>query len=466
MKKMWGGRFDKETNKVMEEFNASVNFDKRMYKQDITGSIAHAKMLAKCKIISQKDCQAIIKGLTSILKDIEAGKFTFKTELEDVHMNIEHELTRRIGAPGSRLHSARSRNDQVATDTHLYLKEQCAVVAELLQELMQQTLDCAQKNKELIIPGMTHLQHAQPILFAHHLMAYYCMFSRDFDRLLAAYNATDNCPLGAGAIAGTTLPIDRKMTAKELGFKNIYSNSMDAVSDRDYIVDFLAFASLLITHLSRLSEEIIIWSSSEFAYIELDDAYATGSSMMPQKKNPDAAELVRGKTGRIFGHLIGLLTTLKALPLTYNKDMQEDKEGLFDTIDNIKLTLKVFAGMIATLKVKKDGIERAFKTDYSNATDLADYLVKKGVPFRDAHEICGKTVAYAIAQKKNLQNLELTELQKISKHFAKDVFKAIELETCVNARNSLGGTSKKQVELQIKNAKADLAKKKNKIKTL
>ncbi|MDR0292280.1 MAG: argininosuccinate lyase [Elusimicrobium sp.] len=451
-KKMWGGRFDKETDKVMEEFNASINFDKRLYKQDIKGSVAHAKMLAKCKIISDGDAKKIIDGLSAILKDIEAGKFRFSAALEDIHMNIESELARRVGPAGSRLHTARSRNDQVAVDTHLYVKEICAEIAALLRALMSVTLNFAQRNKDVIIPGMTHLQHAQPMLLAHHFMAYFCMFERDFARLKAAYNAADNCPLGAGAIAGTTLPIDRFFTAKELGFKNLYSNSCDAVSDRDYILDFLNFAAALAMHLSRLSEELIIWSSSEFGFVEIDDAYATGSSMMPQKKNPDAAELTRGKTGRIYGHLLGLLTTLKGLPLTYNKDMQEDKEGLFDAADNIKIILKVFAGMLAALKVRPDGIKRSFKTDYSNATDMADWLVRRGVPFRDAHEICGRAVALAISEKKNLQELTLAQLQKISPRFKADIFKALDLETCVNARDSYGGTSKKQVDMQLKRA--------------
>jgi len=457
-KKMWGGRFSKETDKLMEEFNASIGFDKRLYRSDIAGSVAHAKMLAKCRIIADGDAKKIVAGLNSILRDIEAGKFKFSAALEDIHMNIESELTRRIGPAGSKLHTARSRNDQVAVDTHLYVKETCAEVAVLLRALMSATLDFAQKNKDVIIPGMTHLQHAQPILMAHHFLAYFCMFERDFARLKAAYNSADNCPLGAGAIAGTTLPIDRFFTAKELGFKNIYSNSCDAVSDRDYILDFLNFAAALSMHLSRLAEELIIWSSSEFGFVEIDDSYATGSSMMPQKKNPDAAELTRGKTGRIYGHLLGLLTTLKSLPLTYNKDMQEDKEGLFDAADNIKIILKVFTGMIGTLKVRPAGIARSFKTDYSNATDMADYLVRRGVPFRDAHEISGRAVSFAISEGKNLQALTLEQLKKISPKFEADIFKAIDLQTCVNARNSYGGTSKKQVAMQLQRASAVLKK--------
>ncbi len=457
-KKLWGGRFAADTSKLMEQFNGSITFDKRLYKEDIRGSIAHAKMLAKQKIISAKDFAAIQKGLLSILKDIDAGKFDFKLSLEDIHMNIEAELTKRIGPAGARLHSARSRNDQVAVDMHMYAKKEAAEIAGLIFNLQMTVLALAQKNKDVVMPGYTHLQRAQPVTFAHHMLAYFNMLCRDFERAETAFDAADICPLGAGAIAGTTLPIDRAFTAKELNFGKVYSNSMDAVSDRDYVVEFLAFLSILMMHLSRLSEELIIWSSTEFGFIELSDAYATGSSMMPQKKNPDAAELTRGKTGRVYGSLLSMLTTLKGLPLTYNKDMQEDKEGFFDAIDTAKNCLLVFEGMLSTIKINKEKMAGAFKKDFSNATDLADYLVKKGLPFREAHEVTGKAVAYAIKKNCALLDLSLEEFKALSPLFAKDIYGEISIDTCVSKRNSYGGTSFKQTAVQLKFA-AEVVKK-------
>ncbi|MDR2772302.1 MAG: argininosuccinate lyase [Elusimicrobiota bacterium] len=456
-KTMWGGRFSKDTDKLMEQFNSSISFDRRLFKQDIKGSIAHAEMLAKCKIISKHDSNDIIKGLKIILKSIENGKFAFKVELEDIHMNIENALIKLIGDAGRKLHTARSRNDQIALDVHLYVKDECAAISTDLLCLMEAVLELSRNNKDVIFPAMTHLQHAQPIYFSHHLLAYFSMFERDQKRLRQVYDEADISPLGAGALAGTTFPIDRKLTAKLLGLKKVYANSLDAVSDRDYIVEFLSFASILAMHLSRFCEEIILWASSEFSFVEIDDAFSTGSSMMPQKKNPDAAELIRGKTGRVFGHLMSVLTTMKGLPLAYNKDMQEDKEGLFDAVDNIKMCLKVFAAMIKTLKVKESGLKRAFENDFSNATDLADYLVKKGLPFRTAHKVCGKAVAIAISKKTNLQGLDIQTLRSLSPLFDVDIFNKISIQACVNNRKSYGGTGKKQTAFQMKEASSRLS---------
>ncbi|WP_425059853.1 Argininosuccinate lyase [Sporomusa carbonis] len=445
MSKLWGGRFAKNTDVMVEEFTSSISFDSRLYRQDIAGSIAHAKMLAQCGIISQEDATLIIDGLNGILADIEAGKFSFEVALEDIHMNIEKRLTERIGAAGGRLHTARSRNDQVALDTHMYVREQVAEIAKLLFDLEQAVIDTAERYPDVIMPGYTHLQRAQPILFAHHMMAYFFMFERDFRRLSGVWESADIMPLGAGALAGTTFPIDREFVARELKFSRIYENSLDAVSDRDYILEFLSFASILMMHLSRLSEEIILWSSTEFSFIELDDAHCTGSSIMPQKKNPDVAELVRGKAGRVFGHLMAMLTVAKGLPLAYNKDLQEDKEGLFDTIDTVKFSLTVYAAMLRGMRVNGGIMRQALKTDFSNATDMADYLVKKGLPFRQAHEVVGKCVAYCLGKQKTLTDLTLQEFQQFSPLFASDILDAITVETCVASRNSLGGTSPIQV---------------------
>lgn len=458
MSKLWGGRFAKSTDVMVEEFTSSISFDNRMYRQDIAGSIAHARMLANCGIISQEDAKLIIDGLQGILADIEAGNFSFEISLEDIHMNIEKRLTERIGPAGGRLHTARSRNDQVALDTHMYVREQVAEIAKLLFDLEQAVLDVAQKYPDVIMPGYTHLQRAQPILFSHHMMAYFFMFERDFRRLGGVWESADIMPLGAGALAGTTFPIDREAVACELNFSRIYENSLDAVSDRDYILEFLAFASILMMHLSRISEEIILWSSTEFSFIELDDAHCTGSSIMPQKKNPDVAELVRGKTGRVFGHLMAMLTVAKGLPLAYNKDLQEDKEGLFDTIDTVKFSLTVYAAMLRGMRVNAAAMRQALKTDFSNATDMADYLVKQGLPFRQAHEVVGKCVAYCLSEQKTLTDLTLEEFKQFSPLFTADIIDAISVETCVAARNSMGGTSPTQVGHAVTIAKSIMEK--------
>ncbi len=438
---------------MINDFQASINFDKRLYREDIRGSIAHAKMLAKCGIISNDDAAKIIFGLKKIKDKIKAGEFEFKSELEDIHMNIEKALTDEIGDAGGRLHTARSRNDQVALDMHLYVRRQVTEIQTLIISLQKSLINAAEKNLEVIMPGYTHLQRAQPILFSHHLLAYFEMLQRDSDRFCGVYDRADIMPLGAGALAGTTLPIDRKFVADELDFDAIYLNSLDAVSDRDYILEFLAAASILMVHLSRFSEEIILWCSREFNFIELDDAHCTGSSMMPQKKNPDVPELVRGKTGRVIGHLMAMLTTVKALPLAYNKDLQEDKEGLFDAIDTVKFSLAVFAQIVDGMKVKAENMRRAVEEDFSNATDLADYLVKKGVPFRQAHEISGKLVHYCIDKNCYLKDLSLDEFKNFCSEFDENIFEAIKPETCVNNRNSLGGTSAEQVKMQIQSAK-------------
>ena len=439
MAKLWGGRFSKNTNELVDAFNASIEFDKRLYHEDIRGSIAHATMLGRAGIIPVADAEEIVNGLKQILADIEAGDFSFEVSLEDIHMNIEARLTERIGSAGARLHTARSRNDQVALDMHMYMKREVVEIGELLLKFEQVLLTVAKEHEKTLMPGYTHLQRAQPITFAHHLLAYFNMLQRDFRRLQGVWAGADIMPLGAGAIAGTTFPIDRFDVASQLNFADVYANSMDAVSDRDYVLEFLSFASILMMHLSRLSEEVCLWSSTEFAFIELDDAFATGSSMMPQKKNPDIAELVRGKTGRVYGHLQALLVTVKGLPLTYNKDLQEDKEGLFDAIDTIKFSLAVYSDMIATMKVNVDKMEQAVSKDFSNATDLADYLVRKGLPFRQAHEVVGKCVAYAIKAGKFLPEITLAEYKEFSELFEADLLETLKPENCVAARTSYGG---------------------------
>ena len=452
-KKLWGGRFSKSTDEMINEFQASISFDKRMYHEDIAGSIAHATMLAKCGIIAEADRDAIVGGLKEILASIESGEFSFDIALEDIHMNIEKRLTEAIGEAGGRLHTARSRNDQVALDTHMYVRREIVNIEQLVIDMQQALVETAEKYSDVIMPGYTHLQRAQPILFSHHMMAYFSMLGRDFDRLKGCYERADIMPLGAGALAGTTFPIDREYVAAQLNFEAVYTNSLDAVSDRDYILEFLAAASILMMQLSRLSEEIILWCSREFSFIELDDAHCTGSSMMPQKKNPDVSELVRGKTGRVIGHLMAMLTTAKGLPLAYNKDLQEDKEGLFDTIDTVKFSLAVYAQMMRGMKVNKDNMRKAVSEDFSNATDLADYLVKRGLPFRQAHEVAGKAVHFCIEQKKWLQDLTTAEFKALSPLFEEDIREAIQPETCVKNRNSLGGTSYHQVDMQLALAK-------------
>ena len=447
--KLWGGRFAKTTDEMINEFQASIQFDRRMYREDIAGSIAHAAMLAKIGMISETDRAAIETGLRDILGQIDRGAFEFSVALEDIHMNIEKRLTEAIGDAGSRLHTARSRNDQVALDTHMFVRRSVVEVLKHIAALQMALVETAEQNKDVIMPGYTHLQRAQPILFAHHLMAYFCMLARDFERFQGVYARADLMPLGAGALAGTTLPIDRAFVAKKLNFERIYSNSMDAVSDRDYIMEFLSAASILMVHLSRLSEEIILWCSREFSFVELDDAHCTGSSMMPQKKNPDVSELVRGKTGRVVGHLMAMLMAVKGLPLAYNKDLQEDKEGLFDAIDTVKFSLSVYERLIRGMKVHADVMHRAVAADFSNATDLADYLVQKGMPFRQAHAVSGQAVAQCIARGIWLCDMELTAYQKLSPLFDADVYEAIRPETCVACRNSYGGTSYAQVEQQL-----------------
>lgn len=452
--KLWGGRFSKTTDEMINEFQASIGFDRRMYREDIAGSLAHAEMLMRVGIISEEDYQAINAGLRDILGQIERGEFEFSTELEDIHMNIEKRLTDTIGDAGSRLHTARSRNDQVALDTHMFVRHAVVEVLDHIRELQNALVESADANKDVIMPGYTHLQRAQPILFAHHLMAYFNMLTRDFERFQGVYVRTDLMPLGAGALAGTTLPIDRAFVARKLNFDRIYTNSMDAVSDRDYILEFLAAASILMVHLSRLSEEIILWCSREFSFVELDDAHCTGSSMMPQKKNPDVSELVRGKTGRVVGHLMAMLTAVKGLPLAYNKDLQEDKEGLFDAIDTVKFSLAVYAQLICGMKVRADVMRHAVEADFSNATDLADYLVQKGMPFRQAHTVAGQSVAQCIARGIWLRDMSLADYQKLSPLFHEDVYEVIRPETCVACRNSYGGTSYEQVESQLDAAEA------------
>lgn len=449
MKKLWGGRFQKGTDHLVEDFHSSITFDQRLYKQDIDGSIAHARMLGEQGIISRDEAAAIIAGLQDILADIEAGQVEFDVAAEDIHMNVEKLLTERIGETGKRLHTARSRNDQVALDVRLYLKDEIRAIATLLQSLQQTLLDLAGEHLDTVMPGYTHLQRAQPITMAHHLLAYFQMFQRDRERLQDCLKRTDILPLGSGALAGTTFPIDRQAVAEELGFAAISANSLDAVSDRDFAIEFAAAASLIMMHLSRFSEELVLWSSAEFGFVEMDDAYSTGSSIMPQKKNPDVAELVRGKTGRVYGDLIALLTVMKALPLAYNKDMQEDKEALFDAIDTVKKCLLVFTPMLRTLKVNRENLAGAARGGFTNATDVADYLVRQGVTFREAHEVVGKMVLGCLAAGKNIDELTLEEFHLYSDHFGEDIFEAIKVERCVAARNTPGGPAREAVREAI-----------------
>lgn len=455
-KKLWGGRFQAQASKWVDEFGASISFDQLMADEDIEGSLAHVKMLEHTKILSADDVAKIVKGLEGIQADLHAGKLTFTVENEDVHMNIESILTDRIGPFAGKLHTARSRNDQVATDFHLYLKKRLPKVIDEISTLQETLVEMAEKNVETIMPGYTHLQHAQPISYGHYLMAYYQMLKRDKERFTFNMQHTDIMPLGAAALAGTTFPIDRNYTAKELGFGQVYANSLDAVSDRDFALEFLSNSSILMLHLSRFCEEISLWVSHEFKYLELSDAYTTGSSIMPQKKNPDMAELIRGKSGRVYGHLIGLLTTMKSLPLAYNKDLQEDKEGVFDTVKTLLPSLKVFNGMLKTAKPNVERMKQATENDFSNATELADYLAAKGVPFRQAHGIVGQLVLKGIQTHQNLQDMSLTELQAASPKIEKDVYHDLKSEVAVERRHSLGGTGFDQVRLQIKNAKNEL----------
>ena len=447
--KLWSGRFGKETDALVNDFNASIQFDQRLYKEDITGSLAHAKMLGDCGIISQEDVTAITEGLKGILADVEAGKVEFTADNEDIHMNVEALLTARIGDAGKRLHTARSRNDQVALDFRMYVREQIPVIVDQLLELETVLCKQAKQYQTAVMPGYTHLQRAQPISFAQHLMAYANMFARDITRLEDCKKRLNECPLGSGALAGTTYPIDRWETAQDLGFDAPMSNSLDGVSDRDYALELMSALSILMMHLSRFSEEVILWCSWEFKFIELDDAYATGSSIMPQKKNPDVAELVRGKTGRVYGDLMSLLTAMKGLPLAYNKDMQEDKEPVFDAIDTVEMCVPVFTAMLDTMTVRTDNMRKAAGKGFINATDCADYLTKKGMPFRDAYTVTGKLVAACTAQGKTLEELTLDELKAVSQLFDEDVYEAINLENCMALRNSYGGPAVSETTRQI-----------------
>lgn len=457
--KLWGGRFTKKTNQWVEEFNASISFDKELVEEDIQGSMAHVRMLGACGILTAEEAQQIHQGLLSIRQKVREGKVDFSIEHEDIHMNIEKMLIDEIGPVGGKLHTGRSRNDQVALDMHLYVRKETIELARHIFTLEQALLKQAEKHIDTILPGYTHLQRAQPVRLAHHLLAYVSMFERDVERLLDSYKRVNHCPLGAGAIAGTTFPIDRKMVAEELGFSALYDNSMDAVSDRDYLVELLSICSLVMVHLSRISEELILWSSEEFQYVILDDAFCTGSSMMPQKKNPDIPELIRGKTGRVFGHLMAMLTTLKALPLTYNKDLQEDKEGIFDTITTLKGSLGLMAAMIDTMEVNVQQMKKHASQGFANATDLADYLVNKGIPFRKAHEIVGRMVLYSLEHQKTLTDCSLEEFQQFSPKIGEDVYQALELHQVVEARNSFGGTAKKQVLATLSKKKKSLEEK-------
>jgi len=447
--KLWGGRFTKPTNQLVEEYTASISFDQKMWRQDIVGSLAHVAMLGKCGILPMEEVRQIIAGLKKVKDKIERGQAEFLVAHEDVHMNIEKMLIEEIGSVGGKLHTGRSRNDQVALDMHLFLREKLMEIIQLAMYLQEALMEQANEHLDTVMPGYTHLQRAQPVLFGYHLMAYVSMLQRDIERMTETWKRVNVLPLGAGALAGTTFPIDRTFVAEMLQFDGIYQNSMDAVSDRDFIVEFLADSSLIMTHLSRLCEELVIWSSQEFSFVELDDAFCTGSSIMPQKKNPDVAELVRGKTGRVYGNLFGLLTVLKGLPLAYNKDMQEDKEGMFDTVATIHGALALLTPMIQTMQVRTDRMRQAVTNDFSNATDLADYLVRKNMPFREAHEVVGRTVLYCIEQQKYLLDLTLEELQGFSGVIGADVYEALAVETVVNARNVLGGTARNQVETQI-----------------
>ena len=454
--KPWGGRFSEPTDAFVEKFTASVGFDQRLYHHDIRGSIAHATMLAEVGVLTAEERDQIIEGLDAVRAEIERGEFPWSVSLEDVHMNIEARLTDRIGITGKKLHTGRSRNDQVATDIRLYLRDEIDAIAEELTRLRGGLLDLAEREADTIMPGFTHLQTAQPVTFGHHLLAWAEMLERDAERLQDCRKRVNVMPLGAAALAGTTYPIDRAMTAKLLGFDRPTENSLDSVSDRDFAIEFCSFAALLMTHLSRFSEELVLWTSAQFDFIDLPDRFCTGSSIMPQKKNPDVPELVRGKTGRVNGHLVSLLTLMKSQPLAYNKDNQEDKEPLFDTVDTVKGCLRAYADMVPAITSKADNMREAARRGFSTATDLADYLVKKGVAFRDAHEIVGKAVALGVAEKKDLSEMTLEELQQFSGTIGGDVFDVLTLEGSVQARDHLGGTAPDQVRAAAGRARARL----------
>ncbi|MEA3453624.1 MAG: argininosuccinate lyase [Candidatus Caldatribacteriota bacterium] len=454
MEKLWGGRFKKSINKEMEEFISSLSFDKKLVKHDLLGSIAHAQMLGKCKIITKEERNKIVEGLKQILKEVQEGKTKIITrEAEDIHSWVENKLKEKIGDLAGKLHTARSRNDQIALDERMYLKEEVLKTQGLLKDLQKSLLSSAQKHLGIIMPGYTHLQHAQPLLFSHHLMAYLYMFERDKGRMQDLYKRIDVLPLGSAALAGTSFPIDREFLAKQLGFSKVSENSLDAVSDRDFILEFLSTSAILMMHLSRLGEELVLWSSQEFSFIELDDSFCTGSSIMPQKKNPDAAELIRGKTGRIYGNLMNLLTTMKALPLAYNHDMQEDKEPLFDTVSTLESSLFLMGKMIETMQVNKKKMEASTKGDFSTATELADYLVKKGLSFREAHKLVGKIVLYCLENKKYLEDLTISELKSFHKSFDKKTLEILKPQFAVKAKDSYGGTSLSRISESIQKAK-------------
>ena len=447
--KLWAGRFQKETDTLVNDFNSSISFDVRMYRQDIQGSIAHATMLGRQGIINQSEAEAIINGLTAILQDIEDDKVEFSLENEDIHMNIEAMLTERIGSAGKRLHTGRSRNDQVAVDFRLYVKQEIPKIIGMLLDFEQVLIDKAEENTQTVMPGYTHLQRAQPTTFAHFMMAYANMIRRDITRLVDCMERMDECPLGAGALATSSYPVDRHLTASLLGFKKPTENSMDSVSDRDFAIEFLSACSILMMHLSRFSEEIILWSSWEFKFVEMDDAYSTGSSIMPQKKNPDVAELVRGKTGRVYGSLITLLTVMKGLPLAYNKDMQEDKEPVFDAIDTVEMCIPVFGSMIRTMTVLPRNMRLAASGGFINATDCADYLTRKGMPFREAYMIVGRLVNNCLKSGDTLDTLTLRDFRAVSGLFDNDIYEALSLKRCVNGRSVVGGPAEQEVQRQI-----------------
>jgi len=451
--KLWGGRFSEPTDAFVEAFTASVEFEQRMYRQDIEGSRAHARMLNKIEVLSAEDCEAILQGLDQVEQEISDGKFEWSVSREDVHMNIEARLTEIVGDAGKRLHTGRSRNDQVATDIRLYMREQIGFAIAEVRRLQQGMLELAEKEADTIMPGFTHLQVAQPVTFGHHILAWFEMMQRDASRLQDCAARMNVMPLGSAALAGTSYPLDRHYTAELLGFDDVSRNSLDGVSDRDFGIEFCAASALIMTHLSRFSEELVLWSSAQFAFINLPDRFCTGSSIMPQKKNPDVPELVRGKTGRVNGHLISLLTLMKSQPLAYNKDNQEDKEPLFDTIDTILGSLRAFADMIPAIEANRENMYKAAKQGFSTATDLADYLVRKGLPFRDAHEVVGKAVALGVAEKKDLSEMTLQELQQFSDIITEDVFEVLTLEGSVAARNHIGGTAPDQVRQAIAEAK-------------
>ena len=456
-KKLWGGRFEASLEEWVEEFGASIRFDQKLAKYDIQGSLAHVQMLGATGVISLEEAQSIQAGLEELLNDYEAGKLVFDIRNEDIHMNIESLLTEKIGSVAGKLHTARSRNDQVATDMHLYLKDTLFQVVDKLTNLRQTLVNLAQEHIETVMPGYTHLQHAQPISFAQHMLAYYNMFSRDSERFAFNIQHTDISPLGAAALAGTTFPIDRQLTSDLMGFSHPYSNSLDAVSDRDFILEFLSNASILMMHMSRLCEEIINWCSHEYKFVTLSDTFSTGSSIMPQKKNPDMAELIRGKTGRVYGNFVGMLTVMKSLPLTYNKDLQEDKEGMFDSAETILVSIDILAGMLQSMTVHKERMAQSTEKDFSNATELADYLASKGLPFRQAHEIVGKLVLECSKAGYYLQDVPLERYQEISSIIGPDIYTALESQTAVSRRNSLGGTGFESIRWQIQQAKEQLS---------